>query len=347
MKRILFVSNTSRTKRPYFDPSVRYRCFNLAENLTQQGNFVRVTSLFDFISLNDELLNFDIYVFHRPKLSGSFLKAFKRVKRQGSLLIADYDDLVFDVEHAFESSIYTSGRISKRDILRLFSENSAALQLFDNVTVSTQPLADRVAALNPSANVAVVHNYMSDSGRAYAEELNKSSSKPREYVGYFSGTRSHDKDIQVFSAAISEAAKAVNLPVLMVGEVTVPEDFYSGIELVKLPIMGYHDMYSELLRCKVVLAPLEQSIFNDCKSGLKYFESAIAGCQVAATPIPDIDRFNAAGLHKCRTPEDWYDAIVSAGSSTVSPDEVARVAVEQSSSVPVIKKWNEYVGELL
>ena len=36
------------------------------------------------------------------------------------------------------------------------------------------------------------------------------------------------------------------------------------------------------------IAPLSSSPFNQCKSGLKYFESALLGLPVCATHIPDI-----------------------------------------------------------
>ncbi|WP_219626649.1 hypothetical protein, partial [Vibrio parahaemolyticus] len=64
MKKVLFVSHTARLNRPYFDPSVRYRCFNLADELNERGYYCKVTTSFEFIK--NDISNFDIYVFHRP-----------------------------------------------------------------------------------------------------------------------------------------------------------------------------------------------------------------------------------------------------------------------------------------
>ena len=78
--------------------------------------------------------------------------------------------------------------------------------------------------------------------------------------------------------------------------------------------------------------------FTECKSGLKFFESAVLGTPVAATPIPDIDRFDNPLLLKCRTPDDWASAFrappLKPAARVRAAREIARlVALDQQMTI--------------
>jgi hypothetical protein len=61
-------------------------------------------------------------------------------------------------------------------------------------------------------------------------------------------------------------------------------------------------------RCHVTLAPLEDTTFNRCKSGLKFIESALFSVPVIATPIPDMQRFKSSGILLAETADEFTDA---------------------------------------
>ncbi|WP_205618592.1 hypothetical protein, partial [Brevundimonas nasdae] len=90
---VLFVSATNRGKRPFFDPSTRYRCYNLAQELSRRGHRALVMPQSMFETSAHEISTFDIYVFHRPSLTDLFIEAFHSLPEQ-ALKIVDFDDLI-------------------------------------------------------------------------------------------------------------------------------------------------------------------------------------------------------------------------------------------------------------
>ena len=158
--RVLFVTRTERLSAPYLDPSVRYRCYNPAEVMVGMGCIADVVSS---TRLDARMIeNYDAFVFHRPSGDDdNQMRCLERANALGKPCVADYDDLVFDPAFAFHSSAYRNGRMSRKRALEVFESNKRGLLPFDRFTVSTGPLADRVVAVKPGAEVCVVHNGLS------------------------------------------------------------------------------------------------------------------------------------------------------------------------------------------
>lgn len=352
MKKILFVSTTGRNKRPYFDPSVRYRCYNLAEELSKLGHYTKVTTSHEFITNESEdLLNFDIYIFHRPPFSAEFLSKVNLLKKENKTLIADFDDLTFDVENALNSSLYKTGRASEREVLNIFSKNSAALSVFQNYTVSTESLKSRILELKPDSNVEVIHNSLTEKYKAICDQIrnNEKIERIKGRIGYFSGTKSHDKDIEYISEALVDVCNNnSNTELFFVGPVTIPDIVKEKCKTTSHNLVGYHEMIKLLFTCEVIIAPLEETFFNNCKSSLKYFESAYAGCNVVATPIVDFHRFETENLYLASNVEDWKNNLTSALRDFSEQDETSRItyASKNASIKNEINTWLKFISEI-
>ncbi|CAH9061649.1 hypothetical protein PSEHALCIP103_02538 [Pseudoalteromonas haloplanktis] len=349
MSKVIFITNTGRLVRPYFDPSVRYRCFNLAEELSVHGNYCKVTTSTFFI--NNEIDDFDVYVFHRPPFSPILIDKVQKLQAQGKVVIADYDDLTFDIKNAQNSSLFKSGRVTQREVLSIFSRNAAALSVFNNFTVSTQALHERLKELSPDSNVAVVHNALTNKYKSICDQirLNEPLARVKGRVGYFSGTKSHDKDIEYISSALELSCnKESGREILFVGPVDIPENVRNHCNTITNDLVGYHEMIKLLSTCEVVIAPLELTFFNSCKSGLKYFESAYAGCNVVASPIPDIDRFQSDNLFKAVTIEEWGESLDKALSNYSQQCPIARLkdASAQADINNEVKSWSNFINEI-
>ncbi|TKV41702.1 hypothetical protein A0U87_04070 [Sphingobium sp. MP9-4] len=61
--------------------------------------------------------------------------------------------------------------------------------------------------------------------------------------------------------------------------------------------------------CSTVIAPLEMSAFNACKSRVKFLEAALSGCRLVATPIPDMQVIGSTHLTLANNCDDWYEAL--------------------------------------
>lgn len=310
-RKFLFVSWTSRNERPYFDPSVRYRCYNFASELIRRGHSASVISQQRFQVVYNELPDFDVYVFHRPYLTQELCDFLLDI-RENRVAVADFDDLIFDVRHAHMTPMVRVRGADSRSVRSYIAKTHDAASLFKNFSLSTSPLREHVEESFPGSKAIVVSNSI-DPGfiglSRVARKTNPIEKRPYS-LGYFSGTATHDKDFSMVAPYVCDYLRATGGRILIVGPLQMPDLLLElGDQVVTKPLVSFHELANTMAKCATVLAPLESTIFTRSKSGLKFFEAALAGCDVIATPIPDIDRFDSPLLHKCRTPDEWEAAL--------------------------------------
>lgn len=306
-----FVSETSRVELPLLDPSVRYRCYHPAEGLSKRGYRVTVCAAANFFAAPS--FNYDIYVFHRPSASRRFFdRVIGHLRSLRRTLIADYDDLIFgDEDVALVSSASKNGTMDTRSVIRTFADNKRALESFERFTVSTQPLADRVRAIRPNGQVAIVANELPDSIlRPHLKAGTAFRKRGTHVIGYFAGTRSHNMDFpivkDVLHRVLSEDARRT---LLVVGPVELSYGLASLPNVRVRDVVNYWHLPDLMSVCDTVIAPLEDTAFNTCKSRVKFLEAAIAGCRLVATPIPDFVAVGPSRVRFARTKDEWYSAL--------------------------------------
>lgn len=323
--RILYVTTTLRLARPYLDPSVRYRCYNPAQDLSALGCVV------DVVPLPRATLNlvrqYDHVVFHRPHYGSQLLALLDYLRRANKTYAADYDDLIFDPKNALASSAYQSGRMDEAKAISVFESNLRALRQFEKVTVSTTALRDEVLISHPAANVAVIHNGLAPEWLAYLRDVRPVPPKRRSTViGYFSGTQTHEHDFAMVEDVLVELLrKHAELELLVVGPLAFNRARFMPQQLATLDVVEYRQLPSLIQRCSLTIAPLVDNVFNQCKSGLKFFESAIFGRPVVATPIPDMQRFAGSGILLPRCEQEWTSALESLCDRAVFAETADRV----------------------
>lgn len=313
-KRFLFISWTSRHQNPYLDPSVRYRCYNVAQELLKQGHQANVISQQAFEDNINNLSSYDVYVLHRPYLT-SRLASFLLKKCPNKQVIADFDDLIFDIENAESTSMYRSRDARSRTVRDYIAKTAEALDLIGKCTVSTTPIASRLNKIFPHLETLVTPNVLDASFIGISKVARNSIPfEKRPYTfGYFSGTATHNKDFEMVASTLRYALKNNGAKLLLAGEISTPKIFNDvANQITNTPLVSFHKLPFIMSQCKFALAPLENTIFNNSKSGLKYFEAALSGCMVIATPIPDIDRFSSPNLAKCSSSNDWAKELLTA-----------------------------------
>ncbi|WP_455851543.1 hypothetical protein [Pantoea endophytica] len=343
-ERILFVGNTRRNERPYMDPSTRYRCFNIAFSLKELGHVTEVVTMSYFMENIDIAENFKHIVFHRPSLNDERLLRFLYRNKNKKNLIADYDDLIFDV-----SNIINLPDIEVRDpylsnVSDYISRNAAANEFFDKFSTSTEPLAEKLKKIKPSSQVSVISNSLSKDYIQLSKKLYSHNVKRKYKLGYFPGTASHNNDFKEISQFIEiyfKENKHGNLFIL--GPLKLPSSlnkFSHRIDHVKSVIPFSHLPYVKI-NVETILAPLSYNEFTACKSGLKFFEAMPLGCQVIATAIPDIDRFESNYLHKCFELDDWMKLLELKSVSKDHYHNELENTLSKISAIAVAKIWEE------
>ncbi|MDH1211033.1 glycosyltransferase [Pseudomonas chengduensis] len=207
--------------------------------------------------------------------------------------LADCDDYAFEVP---EKSLHK--RQMPQNIRDLFK---VSLSMVDRLVVSTGPLAEVFAGLHP--DIRVQPNYLPRSWWGALQSRRGAGGKPR--VGWAGGT-SHSGDLEMIAEVVRALADEVEWVFMgMCPEVLQPyaHEFHPGVAIADYP------RRLAALNLDLALAPLEDSLFNRCKTNLRQLEYGACGFPVICS---DIEPFRDSGLPVTlvrNRVDDWLEAI--------------------------------------
>jgi hypothetical protein len=168
-------------------------------------------------------------------------------------------------------------------------------------------------------------------------------------IGYFPGTRSHDHDFQtVIAQLVKYLDDRPEVKLLLVGSLGFRMDRFDARKLIRYAPVDYLDLPQLILQSWITIAPLADNRFNQCKSGLKFFESAAFAVPVIATPIADMRRFDGSGIVLAKTPEEYCMALDSFRDPEfyrVTSRSVQDYALEHCMSMEQTKQFLGFVEE--
>lgn len=185
-----------------------------------------------------------------------------------------------------------------KDILRSLRRG---LGYVDRFVVSTQPLAEAFSGLH--GDIRVIENRLPVGWWKGLQSERRVGTKPR--VGWAGGA-GHTGDLELIADVVKELADEVEWVFLgMCPDKLRPyiHEFRAGVFI--------HQYPSSLasLNLDLALAPLEQNLFNECKSNLRLLEYGACGFPVICS---DVRCFQSDGLPVIRVKnrfKDWVEAI--------------------------------------
>jgi glycosyltransferase involved in cell wall biosynthesis len=161
----------------------------------------------------------------------------------------------------------------------------------DQVIVTNEYLASRVKHCVDKP-VTVIPNFLNDeqmrvSRQIYEEKKRRGFARTGQiHLGYFSGTPTHNKDFEIISGILSRMLERdPRLVVRIVGFLDLKEplrSYQSRIEF--YPLQDFVNLQQLIGSVEVNLVPLQDNIFTNCKSELKYFEAGVTGTVTIASP---------------------------------------------------------------
>ena len=197
-----------------------------------------------------------------------------------------------------------------------------SLSFFDRFIVSTAPLAEAMSNMHP--HIQVVKNRLPDDIWAPLQSLRNQGRKPR--VGWAGGA-SHRGDLEMIVDIVKEFANEVEWVFFgMCPDKLKPfvHEYHQGVDIALYP------QKLASLNLDLALAPVEDNIFNICKSNLRLLEYGVCGipviCSNVACYMDDdlpVTRVNNRFI-------DWRDAIRM---HLADPDSSARMGAELQASV--------------
>jgi glycosyltransferase involved in cell wall biosynthesis len=297
--RIAFVACNKNAARFAEDASFIYRCANMAHALKVQGHTVWM----GHVSKLPWRGRWDVVVFHRPRAGWRLTALVTWLRRERARTVADVDDLVFYPNLARYSPGVANNLVSLKTTVQQFSAHQRALASVDRITVSTPPLIAYALAHFKQAKVAVIPNAVHWSWREFPAY--KKPERPGRLIGYFPGTRSHDRDFaQVAPVLQSVLAQCPDVRLSVTGPLDFELDARPG-QVERHDKMPFDRFHENVQRCDVNLAPLEASPFTACKSALKVIEAGYWNIPTVCSPLPDAQRFVGAGACMANTPAEF------------------------------------------
>ena len=264
--------------------SKRYRVHNIIEAVLSHGIFGQSVYQESLPYINPK--GYSIVIFFRCKLNLYTIGFLKKCKRLSIPVVYDVDDLVFDEETV--DKVRDDDGLTEKQYSMYISEvrkYTDLLKLCDYATASTKFLCEYMHELS-GIKVFYIPNGLN---KLQIDTALKLSIEPATdlTIGFISGTDTHNRDFMcVASSLLIIMEKYPQVRLTIVGYLKIPcsfDKFKSRIE--HLAFMDYVQLLKYSSQFYVVVVPLEyNSDFCNSKSELKYFEQALVGVPVVASP---------------------------------------------------------------
>lgn len=296
--------------------SQRFRIYNLIEELNLAGIECAIIKE-DFTGSLQNLLDSDLLVTFRVASSANVRRILGEFKRAGVTTVFDVDDLVFEPESAdLLHGLATLGETDRLNAVAGLERLRETLLLCDYGTCTTRALASRFERLGKSCSV--IPNTINDLQLGLAQEIKKSkpaSVGSKVKIGYFSGTRTHEKDFMEASDALYEVlGNNAGVEFHLVGILDLDPKFSAlGDRIVRQPLMDYLEMLRYLSGMDINLAPLEMNnVFTAGKSELKVFEAGLLGIPTVASATDSYAGCISDGVNGflASSTGEWVDKLV-------------------------------------
>ncbi|MFM0152453.1 glycosyltransferase [Paraburkholderia sediminicola] len=283
--------------------STRYRAVNLMRSLSSCGIGATLIHASTSVELAEPLIHrADTTVFQRCfEDQGNVGALYKLARKHKVTCVGEIDDLIFP-EHVETIGSVAGGEWDIQHATFIAESYQAFLRKMDGAIVST-PVLRRHVSLTFSFPVAICRN-----------KIEARFFKPKFGVGvpirllYASGTYSHKEDFLLIAETLTEFLKTnPGFTLSILGAAQVPADLLVLPNVFSYGILSYDDMLDFISGHDLMLVPLEDTIFNEAKSYVKYIESAAVGVPLMASAIGE---FDFAISHKvngllAKTQEDW------------------------------------------
>ncbi len=203
-----------------------------------------------------------------PRYVSAYERIMTAARMQGKLVVYEIDDLLIELppEHP-GYYYYTEAQLA---IVRAMVEA-------DLVTVSTAPLAEYARQFNPQ--VRVLPNCVNE--QIWPSTPRQRAAGPA-VIGYVGG-HTHLADLEMIAEPLEAILTRYGDRIrLKFWSGTAPPERLAGrrnVEWVPVQLLEYHQFarYIQQQACDVFIAPLEDNLFNRCKSAIKYLEYSALG----------------------------------------------------------------------
>lgn len=269
-----------------FDNSTfRYRTYNVIEAMENSDKYYVTCFLVrELYSIYNILEKLDLVILQRAKWSFELESFIRVLKKKNIKIIYDMDDLIYHTKYVpkYLNSIGNYSEFAIDSFFALAKRYELIASNCDGFIVTTNPLKEHIKK-DFNKPVWVLSNFLNKEQEEESKQIIKlkknSYNKDKFIIGYFSGSNSHQRDLEIVeSALIKLIEKYDNIYLKIVGYMNLSDKL---LELKKKgriifdKFVPYQELQYKIGSVDINIIPLQKHEFNECKSELKYFEASI------------------------------------------------------------------------
>lgn len=304
-----------------FDNSTfRYRTYNVMEAMQDSSKYLvtcfLVKELYSIYSLISKI---DLIILQRAKWSFE-LESFIRILKQHHVkIIYDMDDLIYHTKYVpkYLNSIGDYREFSIDAFFALAKRYEMIASISDGFIVTTENLKDHIHA-DFQKPVWLLSNFLNEEQERESQKIVKFKKEnyhgDKFVIGYFSGSNSHQRDLEIVESAIVKLMeKYDDIYLEIVGFMSLSDEFEKLKKKGRIlfsKFVPYEELQDKIGSVDLNIIPLQNHEFNHCKSELKYFEASIVDVVSCATDNHVYHGIIEDGKNGFLCTEmDWYDKI--------------------------------------
>lgn len=313
----------------------RYRVEHFREQLIYHGYAS------EFIQIDEreqiDMSKYAALVFYRCSNRAGVEKLVKLARKLEMAVYYDIDDFIFRYDEISHLHFLTGSEYA--DFREKTEQIHACMELCDGYFTSTNTLAEQIQKEFPEKPVVINRNCASVEMQVLSHEALEQTDKDPDKIciGYFSGSRTHDQDFEVAEKALKYVLeKYPQVHIKLVG--VLSESKLKGMEsrTEKLPFMAWQQLPAAIAGIDINLMPLEDSLFQCCKSENKWMEAALVKVPSVMSRNREMELVieNGKTAWLCQTEEEWIQAL-----ENLITDEKARRAMGENAYQVVMEHY--------
>jgi glycosyltransferase involved in cell wall biosynthesis len=274
----------------------RYACYNVCQ-YTSASDKYRAHYFFsdECESVRKFLDNINLLVFCRTKWRIPYGELLKEAKTKGIKVVMQIDDLVCSVDYIHYLLEMNLDHKGTDFIYDAWFANVTRLEWIarevDGFIVTNDFLGERLKETF-GKDYAVIRNSLNKEQIEISEKIMAISEKginnKKFVIGYFSGSPTHKRDLSIIIDDIMRLLDTYDdIEFVIVGYMDLPRRLQKYVKSGKIrfkPLVNFLELQYLISQVDVNVVPLEDTLFTNCKSELKFFEAAIAGTITVASP---------------------------------------------------------------
>ena len=208
--------NVAYIKDVFDNSTFRYRAYNVIQTMNSSDKYtVSAFLVREIYLLYDIIDKLDIVIFQRAKWSFEVEDFITVLKEKNKIVIYDMDDMIYNTSYVpdYLNSIGDYKEFTIDSFFSLSKRYELIINLCDGVIVTTEPLKNKIKN-DLKKPVWILNNYLNQEQIKASELVIKQKKKYKDnsqfVIGYFSGSNSHKRDLEVAESGLVKLMNKYN-----------------------------------------------------------------------------------------------------------------------------------------